>query len=248
MLCAVWKTRTVADGTVRMPLMKASARNQNRSGPVMVYQFFLFSATPNLMGRTSNLMGRSVSIRTVSSIKWLAARAGIGFRLTVTKQRPFTREIGMSMRLWFIMATGLLAVAVRDPSGGSNGNKENDDPGRGSFVHGPGRLAVQGLLCLRQRRLRESADPRRIRRLWREPGTRRTQLRHPQGDPRNSARIGGPKGSVVQRVGDFYASGMDEAAIDREGLRPLAPWLTAFRRLPAPRNWLRSSPSCRSRA
>ena len=40
-----------------------------------------------------------------------------------------------------------------------------------------------------------------------------------------SARTGGPKGSVVQRVGDFYASGMDEAAIDREGLRPLAPWL-----------------------
>ena len=38
----------------------------------------------------------------------------------------------------------------------------------------------------------------------------------------NSARTGGPKGSVVQRVGDFYASGMDEAAIDREGLRPLA--------------------------
>ena len=26
-----------------------------------------------------------------------------------------------------------------------------------------------------------------------------------------SARTGGPKGSVVQRVGDFYASGMDEA-------------------------------------
>ena len=42
----------------------------------------------------------------------------------------------------------------------------------------------------------------------------------------NSARAGGPKGSVVQRVGDFYASGMDEAAIDREGLRPLMPWLS----------------------
>ncbi len=41
----------------------------------------------------------------------------------------------------------------------------------------------------------------------------------------DSARVGGPKGSVVQRVGDFYASGMDEAAIDRAGLRPLAPWL-----------------------
>jgi predicted metalloendopeptidase len=41
----------------------------------------------------------------------------------------------------------------------------------------------------------------------------------------NSARTGGAKGSVVQRVGDFYASGMDEAAIDRDGLRPLTPWL-----------------------
>jgi putative endopeptidase len=40
----------------------------------------------------------------------------------------------------------------------------------------------------------------------------------------NSARTGGPKGSVVQRVGDFYASGMDEAAIDRAGLEPLKPW------------------------
>ena len=34
-----------------------------------------------------------------------------------------------------------------------------------------------------------------------------------------------PRGSVLQRVGDFYASGMDEAAIDREGLRPLMPML-----------------------
>ncbi len=41
----------------------------------------------------------------------------------------------------------------------------------------------------------------------------------------DSARRGGPKGSVFQRVGDFYASGMDETAVDREGLRPLAPWL-----------------------
>ncbi len=41
----------------------------------------------------------------------------------------------------------------------------------------------------------------------------------------SSAKTGGPKGSVVQRVGDFFASGMDEATIDREGLRPLKPWL-----------------------
>ena len=45
----------------------------------------------------------------------------------------------------------------------------------------------------------------------------------------NSARTGGPKGSLVQRVGDFYASGMDEATIDREGLRPLTLWLTRIR-------------------
>ena len=40
----------------------------------------------------------------------------------------------------------------------------------------------------------------------------------------SSAKTGGRKGSVVQRVGDFFASGMDEATIDREGLRPLKPW------------------------
>ncbi|MGA7699006.1 MAG: M13 family metallopeptidase [Thermoguttaceae bacterium] len=40
-----------------------------------------------------------------------------------------------------------------------------------------------------------------------------------------SAQAGAPKGSVVQRVGDFYASGMDEAAIDREGVQPIAPLL-----------------------
>ncbi|MEN6449519.1 MAG: M13 family metallopeptidase [Thermoguttaceae bacterium] len=40
-----------------------------------------------------------------------------------------------------------------------------------------------------------------------------------------SARAGGPKKSVVQRVGDFYASGMDEAAIERLGSRPIQSWL-----------------------
>jgi putative endopeptidase len=45
----------------------------------------------------------------------------------------------------------------------------------------------------------------------------------------DSARTGGPKGSVVQQVGDFYASGMDEATIDRDGLRPLTPWLSRIR-------------------
>ncbi len=43
-----------------------------------------------------------------------------------------------------------------------------------------------------------------------------------------AARAPGPKGSVTQRVGDFYASGMDEAAIERAGLRPIAPLLAAI--------------------
>jgi predicted metalloendopeptidase len=51
----------------------------------------------------------------------------------------------------------------------------------------------------------------------------------------NSARVGGPKGSVVQRVGDFYSSGMDEAAIDREGLRPLTPWLGRVQSVTTPK-------------
>jgi len=39
----------------------------------------------------------------------------------------------------------------------------------------------------------------------------------------SSARTGGPHGSVAQRIGDFYAAGMDEAAIEKSGLAPLAP-------------------------
>ncbi len=38
-----------------------------------------------------------------------------------------------------------------------------------------------------------------------------------------SAKAGGPNGSVAQRVGDFYAAGMDEAAIEKAGLAPLQP-------------------------
>lgn len=41
----------------------------------------------------------------------------------------------------------------------------------------------------------------------------------------SSARDGGPRGSIAQRVGDFYAAGMDEAAIEAAGVRPLAPFL-----------------------
>jgi predicted metalloendopeptidase len=51
----------------------------------------------------------------------------------------------------------------------------------------------------------------------------------------HSARTGGPKGSVVQRVGDFYASGMDEALIDRVGLLPLRPWLNQIQAIADPR-------------
>lgn len=40
-----------------------------------------------------------------------------------------------------------------------------------------------------------------------------------------SAKTGGPAGSIAQRVGDFYSAGMDEAAIEKAGLKPLQPWL-----------------------
>ena len=40
-----------------------------------------------------------------------------------------------------------------------------------------------------------------------------------------SARRDWPKGSIQQKVSDFYASGMDEAAIEKAGVGPLKPWL-----------------------
>ncbi len=40
-----------------------------------------------------------------------------------------------------------------------------------------------------------------------------------------SPRKDWPNGSIEQKVGDFYASGMDEAAIERAGTAPLNPWL-----------------------
>ena len=43
-----------------------------------------------------------------------------------------------------------------------------------------------------------------------------------------SAKTGGPEGSIAQRVGDFYAAGMDEAAIEAAGLKPLAPYFVAI--------------------
>jgi len=48
-----------------------------------------------------------------------------------------------------------------------------------------------------------------------------------------SARTDWPKGSIQQKVGDFYAAGMDEAAIEKAGARPLAPWLDRIAKLEA---------------
>jgi putative endopeptidase len=40
-----------------------------------------------------------------------------------------------------------------------------------------------------------------------------------------SAKKDWPRGSLEQKVGDFYASGMDEAAIEKAGTTALKPWL-----------------------
>ena len=48
-----------------------------------------------------------------------------------------------------------------------------------------------------------------------------------------SAKAQGAKGTAVQRIGDFYASGMDEAAIEAAGLAPLKPWLQRIEGLKA---------------
>jgi putative endopeptidase len=50
----------------------------------------------------------------------------------------------------------------------------------------------------------------------------------------SSAKAPAPKGSVAQRVGDFYSAGMDEAAIERSGLTPIAPLLDAIQSVHAP--------------
>lgn len=39
------------------------------------------------------------------------------------------------------------------------------------------------------------------------------------------------KGSLQQKVGDFYASGMDEKAVDEAGVEPLRPWLALIESL-----------------
>jgi predicted metalloendopeptidase len=49
-----------------------------------------------------------------------------------------------------------------------------------------------------------------------------------------SARRDWPAGSIQQKVGDFYAAGMDEAAIDQAGAKPLRPWLLRIAALRRP--------------
>jgi predicted metalloendopeptidase len=44
------------------------------------------------------------------------------------------------------------------------------------------------------------------------------------------------KGSREQKVGDFYASGMDEAAIEKLGAAPLKPWLDRIEAMKGPRD------------
>jgi len=43
-----------------------------------------------------------------------------------------------------------------------------------------------------------------------------------------AAKTRGPKGGVAQQVGDFFAAGMDEPAIEQAGLKPLAPLFAAI--------------------
>ena len=49
-----------------------------------------------------------------------------------------------------------------------------------------------------------------------------------------SAKTDWPKGSIEQKVGDFYAAGMDEAGIERAGTKPLAPLVAAIEKLKTP--------------
>ena len=51
-----------------------------------------------------------------------------------------------------------------------------------------------------------------------------------------SARKGGAKGSSGQRVGDFYAAGMDEARIEKAGLEPLTPVFRAIQAVKTPKD------------
>jgi endothelin-converting enzyme/putative endopeptidase len=45
---------------------------------------------------------------------------------------------------------------------------------------------------------------------------------------------GAPKGSVDQLIGDFYGACMDEAAIDRAGVKPIEPYRAQIRAIKTP--------------
>ena len=51
---------------------------------------------------------------------------------------------------------------------------------------------------------------------------------HIHGILENAAAKGAPVGSITQQVGDFYAAGMDTAAIDNRGYDPVKPYLQAI--------------------
>jgi len=53
-----------------------------------------------------------------------------------------------------------------------------------------------------------------------------------------SAKTGGPKGSLTQRVGDFYAAGMDEEAIEKAGTKPLQSWFAQVDQIKTPNELL----------
>lgn len=53
------------------------------------------------------------------------------------------------------------------------------------------------------------------------------------------ARTSGAKGSLAQRLGDFYASGMDESEIEKAGLAPLEVWLDGIDALKTPDDVMR---------
>lgn len=54
----------------------------------------------------------------------------------------------------------------------------------------------------------------------------------------SSARASALKGSIAQRVGDFYASGMNEALIEKEGLKSLAPLFGAIQAVKTPAGFM----------
>jgi putative endopeptidase len=51
-----------------------------------------------------------------------------------------------------------------------------------------------------------------------------------------SARRDWPAGSIEQKVSDFYASGMDEAAVEKAGTAPMKPWLAKVEAVAGPKD------------